>query len=78
MHQLKQQIIIATFRISMGTIFLWAFFDKLLGSGYATTPEKSWLGGNSPTYGFLKFATRGPFKPYFASLAGNPITDCFL
>lgn len=74
-YLLKEQIIIATLRISMGTVFLWAFFDKLFGLGFATTPEKSWLAGNSPTSGFLLFATRGPLKPYFEGLAGNPLAD---
>ncbi len=59
----------------MGFIFLWAFFDKLLGLGFATAQDKSWLSGNSPTSGFLKFGTHGPFKPIFESLAGSPVVD---
>lgn len=66
---------ISLLRIGLGFIFLWAFFDKLLGLGFATTPDKAWLHGGSPTYGFLSFATKGPFALFFKSLAGNPIVD---
>lgn len=59
----------------MSFIFLWAFIDKTLGLGFATAPEKSWLQGGSPTYGFLTHATKGPFADFFASLAGVPIVD---
>lgn len=66
---------IGLLRVSIGFIFLWAFFDKLFGLGYATAPEKSWLNGVSPTLGYLKNATHGPFAEFFQSLAGNPIVD---
>lgn len=72
---MKQHIFLALLRISMGWIFLWAFIDKLFGLGFATALDKSWLSGNSPTFGFLKFGTHGPFKPFFESLAGNPFVD---
>ena len=72
---MKQQLSLGLLRISMGWIFLWAFFDKVFGLGYATTIEKSWLAGVSPTLGFLKFGTSGPFKPIFTGLAGNLIVD---
>lgn len=62
-------------RVSIGFVFLWAFFDKLLGLGYATPPERSWLSGVSPTLGYLKNATHGPLAEFFQSLAGNPIID---
>ena len=59
----------------MGLIFFWAFFDKLLGLGYATIPDKSWLAGGSPTTGFLQFGVHGPFTDFFHSLAGNNMVD---
>ncbi len=65
----------ALLRISIGFILLWAFFDKLLGLGFATEASKAWLVGNSPTSGYLQFATQGPFANFFQSLAGNPIVD---
>lgn len=71
----KKDVWIGLLRISMGFIFLWAFFDKLFGLGFATSSDKSWLAGNSPTFGFLKFGTDGPFKPFFESLAGNVAVD---
>lgn len=72
---IKGHYFLAFLRIGIGLIFLWAFFDKLFGLGFATAYNKSWLAGVSPTYGFLKFGTHGPFKPIFESLAGNPIVD---
>lgn len=68
---------LALLRIGIGWIFFWAFLDKLLGLGFATETNKSWLAGNSPTTGFLKFATHGPFKSLFENLAGNVFVDWF-
>lgn len=73
-------------RISLGLIFLWAFLDKTFGLGYATCRDaetdtvavgcaKSWLEGGSPTEGFLKFGTKGPFADFFQGLAGNAVVD---
>lgn len=62
-------------RLSMSAIFLWAFLDKLFGLGFATKAGNAWLVGGSPTTGFLKMATYGPFKPFFVSLAGNTWVD---
>ncbi len=67
--------IVALLRISMGWIFLWAFFDKLCGLGFATPKEAAWLSGGSPTSGFLTHATTGPFMDFFQSLAGSPFVD---
>ena len=63
-----RKIIWFKLRLVMGLIFLWAFADKLLGLGYATTADKSWVKGGSPTYGFLTNATRGPFAEFFKKL----------
>lgn len=62
-------------RISLGIIFFWAFLDKLFGLGFHTAADKSWLLGNSPTMGFLKFATAGPLSTIFQSLAGQAWVD---
>jgi len=75
MESTKLKAVLGILRISMGLIFLWAFFDKLLGLGYATTPEKSWLAGSSPTAGFLEFGVHGPFADFYHSLAGNGMVD---
>lgn len=72
---MKEQIVLGLLRISLGFTFLWAFFDKLLGLGFATESQNAWIHGGSPTYGFLTFGTHGPFKDIFASMAGNPIVD---
>lgn len=67
---MKIQYFLAVLRIAMGWMFFWAFLDKLLGLGFATTAESSWLSGGSPTAGYLKFATSGPLKTTFESLSG--------
>ena len=64
-------------RLYLSFTLLWAFFDKLLGLGFATAADKSWLSGTSPTSGFLKFGVEGgTFASTFSSLAGNQIVDC--
>lgn len=65
---------IAAARILLGFIFLWAFFDKLIGLGFSTPPKGAWLNGGSPTTGFLK-AAEGPFASFFNNLAGNAWVD---
>ncbi|QQR50010.1 hypothetical protein IPF86_02910 [Candidatus Nomurabacteria bacterium] len=62
-------------RLGMAFIFLWAFADKLFGLGFATTADRAWLHGGSPTTGFLMNATKGPFAELFQSLAGVGIVD---
>ncbi len=62
-------------RISLGFIFFWAFLDKVFGLGFSTPPEASWLGGISPTYGYLAYATHGPLQGLFQAIAGNAIVD---
>lgn len=73
-------------RITLGLIFLWAFVDKLFGLGFATCRNaetnaietmcsKAWLEGGSPTTGFLKFGTSGPFADFYQGLAGNVFID---
>jgi len=70
-----QKIILLSLRLVMSFIFLWAFFDKLLGLGFATTSQKAWINGGSPTTGFLSGAVKGPFAEMFQSLAGVAIVD---
>ena len=82
----KSLIAWALLRISLGSIFLWAFFDKLFGLGFATCRdaktgavatmcEKAWLNGGSPTDGFLKFAAKGPLENFYHSLVGNTLIE---
>lgn len=65
---------LAVTRVLLGFIFLWAFFDKLLGLGVATPAERAWLNGGSPTTGFLK-NVEGPFASFFNSMAGSAFAD---
>lgn len=57
-------------RIALGWIFLWAFFDKLFGLGFATCRaegnsdidvlcDAAFVKGGAPTFGFLEFGTQG-------------------
>ncbi len=70
-----QKITFLKLRFVMAFIFLWAFVDKIFGLGFATTSEKAWLYGGSPTSGFLSFGTHGPFADIFKSLAGVAVVD---
>lgn len=73
-------------RITLGSIFLWAFLDKLFGLGFATCRDaesgnvavgcaSAWINGGSPTSGFLNFGTSGPFAEFFQSMSGSWFTD---
>ena len=62
-------------RLSLGWIFLWAFLDKTFGLGFATERKDAWLEGGSPTFGFLSFGTKGPFKDAYGSIAGATWAD---
>lgn len=59
--------VLGVLRITMGWIWLWAFLDKLLGLGFATTAENAWINGKSPISGFLAFGTNpdSPFATFF-------------
>jgi thiosulfate dehydrogenase (quinone) large subunit len=70
--------LLATIRLALGWLFLWAFMDKTFGLGHDTTVAKSWLNGNSPTKDFLGSAAKGPFAGFYHSIAGVPVTDVLL
>jgi thiosulfate dehydrogenase (quinone) large subunit len=61
-------------RLAIGFEFLWAFFDKTFGLGYATPAAHAWINGGSPTKGFLSGAI-GPFQGVFNGIAGAPVVD---
>lgn len=71
----KQKIVFTALRFAMGFVFLWAFLDKTFGLGFATTADKAWVNGGSPTTGFLSFGVRGPLAEFFQSLAGLAVVD---
>lgn len=71
----KKHFLSALLRISLGWIFLWSFFDKLLGLGFTTPEGKAWVDGVSPTKGFLMNASKGPFQEFFHWIAGNVMID---
>lgn len=74
-HTCSPHLLLGALRILMGWTMLWAFLDKVFGLGFTTAAEKSWLDGVSPTLGFLKFATKGPFDGLFQAMAGNAVVD---
>lgn len=67
--------LLAVLRILTGLTFLWAFFDKTFGLGYATGAARAWVAGGSPTRGFLGGVDVGPLQGGFRSMAGNPVAD---
>ena len=69
------KIIIAITRFVMAAQFLWAFFDKLFGWGFATKPEGAWIRGGSPTFGFLAKGASGPFIKIFNAIGGKGLTN---
>ena len=71
----KQQGVFRALRLVMGFIFLWAFLDKTFGLGFATSSDKTWIHGGSPTTGFLAAAAKGPLVSFFHSLSGVAIVD---
>lgn len=61
----------AVLRILTAFTFLWAFFDKAFGWGYATGAGKGWVDGGSPTMGFLSGVSAGPMESTFHAWAGD-------
>jgi thiosulfate dehydrogenase (quinone) large subunit len=61
-------------RLSLATVFLWAFFDKVFGLGHETTVAHAWINGGSPSLGFLSGAT-GPFAGFYQGIAGAGSVD---
>jgi thiosulfate dehydrogenase [quinone] large subunit len=66
---------LAVLRIMMSLTFLWAFFDKTFGLGYATPAANAWVDGGSPTKGFLGNVHVGPMQSTLQSWAGSGWAD---
>jgi thiosulfate dehydrogenase (quinone) large subunit len=73
-------------RLSLGWVFLWAFLDKTFALGFDTGRnldtgvvtrfgDAAWINGGSPTLGFLKFGTEGPFAGFYQGFAGATWAD---
>jgi thiosulfate dehydrogenase (quinone) large subunit len=67
--------VLAVLRIMMGLTFLWAFFDKTFGLGYATPSAQAWVNGGSPTGGFLGHVQVGPMQSVLRDWAGSGFVD---
>lgn len=72
---MNEKKIVLSLRLTMAFIFLWAFFDKLIGLGFGTAPAQAWINGGSPTSGFLAMAVKGPFASFFHTLSGIAVVD---
>lgn len=73
-HRGAVEYVWAAVRISLGTIFVWAFLDKLFGLGHETASKGAWINGGSPTKGFLSHST-GAFSGFYKDLAGNTVIN---
>ena len=77
MSELKEnnKVLKTSVRVALGWVFLWPFLDKLFGLGFATQPDKAWLNGGSPTYGFLAKGTAGPLAGFYQSIAHYAVVE---
>ncbi|GAA3699208.1 DoxX family membrane protein [Microlunatus aurantiacus] len=66
--------VLAVLRLMFGFTFLWAFFDKTFGLGFATPSAKAWINGGSPTKGYLS-GSEGPFSGFYHAIAGNGVVN---
>jgi thiosulfate dehydrogenase [quinone] large subunit len=66
---------LAVLRIVLGLAFLWAFLDKTFGLGYSTSSAQAWIGGGSPTKGFLGHVRIGPMQSTLRDWAGAGWAD---
>jgi thiosulfate dehydrogenase (quinone) large subunit len=74
--------VLAALRLVMGSLFMWAFLDKMFALGFSTgrledgsidffAQGGAALNGGSPTLGFLKFGSRGPLASFWQGIAGE-------
>lgn len=70
--------LLASIRIVMGFMLLWAFADKLFGLGMLTAPAAAIVNGGSPTEYYLTELVSGVFAGFFNNMAGNPTVDFLL
>ena len=81
-------IFLSLARISLGFVFLWAFFDKLLALGLSTGEDgetgavdyfgpAAWINGGHVTEGYLVYGGNpdSPFHDFFVNLGDDRWTD---
>ena len=74
MEQFTREHLLAILRIAIGLLFLWPFFDKMFGLGFATPHGSGVIDGGSPS-SFVVYVTDGLLKDFYNSLAGNAFVD---
>lgn len=67
--------LVGILRILFGWIFIWAFFDKVYGLGFATKASNSVINGGSATSGFLENATSGPLSGFYQSMSQSGFVE---
>jgi thiosulfate dehydrogenase [quinone] large subunit len=70
-----QHRVLAVLRIAMSLTFGWAFLDKALGLGNATSPEQAWINSGSPIRGLLAVVEVSPFQSTLRDWAGTAWGD---
>lgn len=69
---------LASVRMIIGFMLLWAFFDKMFGLGMRTQPGMGMIDGGSPTAYYLAYEAHGIFEGIWNALAGNAVVDILL
>ena len=65
---------LSVFRILVGWLFLWPFFDKVFGLGFQTPDGSGAVDGGSPS-SFVIYVADGHFADFYVSIAGNAFVD---
>lgn len=68
---------LAIYRILVGWIFLWPFFDKLIGLGFQTPGPDGMVDGGSPS-SFVTYVADGYFADFYISAGGNLFVDVLI
>ena len=68
---------LAIFRILVGWIFLWPFFDKLIGLGFQTPGPDGMVDGGSPS-SFVTYVADGYFADFYISVGGDLFVDVLM
>ena len=68
------EYMLACFRILVGWLFLWPFFDKIFGLGFQTPKGQGWIDGVSPSSQVM-YVADGVFEDFYNAIAGNLLID---
>ena len=74
MEQFTRNHLLGLLRIAIGLLFIWPFFDKMFGLGFATPHGSGVIDGGSPS-SFVVYVTDGLLEDFYTSMAGNAFVD---